>query len=209
MQGSIIIYLGNYTATAGPTIPIFGGIPIAPLAGSFLGIVVSVIIAIYTINRHKDATEKHIDAVKNASSDQIKDARHWRDQKRKQQIKSLIKELEMNMALYQEIFDDVQEGRYLYRQNDFKFILMEKCLSDTPIDDDQINSNLINMYDTIKLSQNFIAVLHDALAGDGVRRANDRIAKIYTDAKPGLELIIGQLKQYEERINNNQQANQN
>ena len=76
----------NTPLTQGPTIwlPILGSIPVnSPLVGSFLGIVVSVIISVVAIKRTGDSnrryietvkleSERHIKAVECASTNQIK-----------------------------------------------------------------------------------------------------------------------------------------
>ena len=177
----------NGLSTQGPSfpmwVPFIAGIPInSPLVGSFLAIVVSVIIALYTINRSaklnrayietvEKTSEEHIEAVKTASSDQIKETRYWIDLKRKQLLKSLIEEIESNINTYKEISAEVEAAQAEAAQSsaaenkgfshiyvDFDFVILEKCLTDTPIDDDQINRNLVKVYNLLKNSQNHIIV---------------------------------------------------
>ena len=69
-------FIFNVLPAQGPTIPrwipILGGIPInSPLVGAFIGIVVSVGIALYSIKRAGDSNRRHIDAVQQSSNDYI------------------------------------------------------------------------------------------------------------------------------------------
>jgi hypothetical protein len=105
-----------------------------PLMGSIIAIVVSVAIAAFTIKRtgdsnrrHIDAVERssreHIEAVEKASADQIIEARYWRDVKRKQQLRSLIQELEENVKICNYLME--KANRNDYNEQFFSFFLLQ------------------------------------------------------------------------------------
>ena len=106
-----IIFIANPTYGPAMWLPVVGWIPVnSPIVGFFLAIVVSVVIAIITIMRTSDSnrryietvreeSERHIAAMERASTNQIDDARYWRDTKRIQLLKLLIQELEENVNL--------------------------------------------------------------------------------------------------------------
>jgi len=148
----------NVLPIQGPTIPIWvpllGGFPInSPIVGSIIAIVVSVTIAMITIKRTgdsnrryietvKEESERHIEAVEKTSADQIKEKRYWRDLNRKQRIKLLIQEFETNVFLYNKLLETVEENVFTGKYFNFILVAIEKCLTDTPIDNNDINHNL-------------------------------------------------------------------
>ncbi len=212
MHDSIMIYLGNYSTTAGPTIPIMGGIPIAPLVGSFLAIVVSVAIAMITIKRNGDSnrryidaveesSRKHIEAVEKTSVDQIIEARYWRDLKRIQQLKSLVQELEENVKMCNNMVERAERKEYIDIFSNLFLTASEKCLADTPIDDDAINHKLLVVYYTMKACDNAINVLRIRdLSQESVELVIEKIAWDYTQNKEDIENTIKLIKLYVQDI---------
>lgn len=143
-------------------VPILGEIPLAPLAGSFLAIVVSVIIAVVTVKRTGDSSRKYIDAVKEASQtqidatkkaskDQMDHARFWIDVKRRQLLRALINELEQNLILYNEIKNSAENEDHCFS---FALTIIEHCLYDTPIDLEDVNRNLLKLHSVMKMFNN-------------------------------------------------------
>lgn len=182
-------------------LPIFGGIPInSPLVGSFLAIIVSVTIAMITIKRTGDSNSRHIKAVEKASTDQIKETRYWIDLKRKQLLKALVRELVINIGLYEFISYQVQNKIYTYRHDNINLIIMEKCLKDTPIDNERINADLITIYIMLKLSQNYIRLLGTSIQENDMKKINDKIVHIYESNKSYLERTLHDLEIYEKSI---------
>jgi hypothetical protein len=110
--------------------------------------------------RYIEAVERsskvHIEAVEKASANQIIDTRYWKDLKRKQLLKMLVQELKNNVILYDKIVKKDEEKRYKGLFMNFSFVALEKCLIDTPIDDDAINLNISIIYYIIKLHNNEI-----------------------------------------------------
>jgi|WetSurMetagenome_2_1015567.scaffolds.fasta_scaffold00641_5 hypothetical protein len=165
-------FIINVLQLQGPTIPtwlpVLGGFPInSPIVGSFIAIFVSVLITLYTVKRNGDSNRRyiesverssreHISAVEKASTYQINYTNYWRDLKRKQQLKSLILELEKNVDLCNYIVEKTNKKEYTEEFFNFFFISIEKCLSDTPIDDSIINNKLLITYYIMKQHDNAI-----------------------------------------------------
>ena len=185
-------------ATIPTWIPLIGGIPInSPMVGSFFGIVISVCIAKYNTDRAVESNKRYIEAIDRASSNQIIEARNLRNLKRKQSLKSLIEELDLNINFYDDVLDALAQENYRRWYLDFQFDIIEKCLVDTPIDDDRINGNLIKFYHLLKTSQNYLIATRTATNHEFIRLANIKIAVNYMKNEDIFELIRTDLVGYE------------
>lgn len=193
--------------------PILGGLPLnSPIFGSFVAIVVSVTIAAYTIKRngdsnrrHIDTVEKttmeHIDAIEKASSDQIIEARYWRDIKRKQQLKLLIQELEENVNLCNYLVEKAEQEDYYKLTFSFFLVAIEKCLADTPIDDNAINEKLLIVYYIIKAHDNEVKVTRiPGLSYESLGEIFQKIAWDYKQNQIYINELIESIRSYEQGI---------
>jgi hypothetical protein len=193
--------------------PMIGGFTISPqIVGSFLAIVVSVVIAMITIKRNGDSnrryidaveksSRKHIEAVEKTSEDQIIEGRYWRDLKRKQQLKSLVQEFNTNKILFNRIAKMDENRGYVSSYLNFNLSVIEKCLTDTPIDDNAINRSLSAMYLIIKSHDNKIIASRSPSLDDETREL--LIQHIATDYKKHLDTLdelVKRINVYEQSI---------
>jgi hypothetical protein len=183
-----------------------------PLVGSFLAIVVSVTIAAFTIKRNGDsnrryieAVEKssreHIEAVEKASANQIIEERYWRDLKRKLLLNSLSQEFIINHLLYISIVNMDEKKDYKSPYSNFNLAIFEKCLADSPINNNAINFSLSAIYRIIKSHDNKISASRSPLFDEETRKFFiEQIAKDYKENSKLLDEIVEQINAYEQSI---------
>lgn len=183
-------------------VPLFGGIPYnSPMVGSFFGVVVSVLIALYNTKRASESNRKHILAVEKTSLDQIKYKELWRNIQRKQLLKSLIEELNTNIIIYNQLLNDVEEKKYNQRFSQFILVILEKCLVNTPIDDDSINHNLLAIYYMVKIHDNKVSATRTAnITKESLEGFINSITDDYKKNKWIFECTLKSLADYEKKI---------
>jgi hypothetical protein len=208
-----IIFIANTTYGPAIWLPVVGWIPVnSPIVGSFLAIVVSVVIAIITIMRTSDSnrryietvreeSERHIAAMERASANQIDDARYWRDTKRIQLLKLLIQELEENVNLCDHLVKKTEQKDYYKLTFSFFLVAIEKCLADTPIDDSTINKKLLIIYYIMKTHDNAVKVTR--IPGISAESLEEIFQKITWDHKQNQKDInetIELIRSYEQEL---------
>lgn len=147
------------------------------------------------------STREHINAVKVSSIEQINTMRRWSNIKRKQLIKSLIEEIKHNIIVYNQLIEKSKKKEYSQQFFNFIFVSMEKCLSDSPIEKEDINHNILVMYYLIKIHDIKISGTRTPnIRKDSLKGLIDSIIKDYKEDKWLFESTVEMLKEYEKNI---------
>lgn len=174
--------------------------------------VVMIFLMLLTILSMQKSTRDHIstveitsrdriNAVEKASKEQIDTMKRWSDIKRKQLLKSLIKEFKSNILIYKELVEIVKNKNYSQMFNNFIYVSLEKCLSNSPIDDDKINHNLLVLYYLIKVHDNKIQATRTAnITNDSLKSLIGTIVKDYEKNRDVINSTIKALEKYEQNI---------
>lgn len=109
-----------------------------------------IVIMIIAIILTEDSSKEHINSVEAATKKQIESWEKWELIQRKQSIKSLIKEFQINGGVYVGLLKKSEEGKDLSIFNNFILKSLENCLYKSPINNELINYNLLNLYYVIK-----------------------------------------------------------
>lgn len=153
-----------------------------------------------TILYMEKSTREHINAVEESSREQINTMRRWSNIKRKQLIKSLIEEIKHNVILYNQFVESEKKG-YSQQFFNFIFVSMEKCLSDSPIDKEDINHNILVMYYLIKTHDSKISATRTPnIHKDSLKGFIDSIIKDYKEDKWLFKSTVEMLEEYEKNI---------
>ena len=147
------------------------------------------------------STRKHINAVEKTSREQIASMGRWSNIKRKQLLKSLIEELNHNVILYNQLIDESKMNKYSQKFNNFIFTSMEKCLSDSPIDKEEINHNILVLYYLIKIHDNKITATRTPnIATESLKGLIESIVNDYKNNQWLFKATIKKVKVYEQNI---------
>ena len=109
-----------------------------------------------TIISTENSTREYINSVESANRKQIESWEKWDSIRRKQSIKSLIKEFKLNMELYDAIKEASIKKTANPPANDFILTSLERSLYNSPIDDDELNQKILLSYYVLKGSANNI-----------------------------------------------------
>jgi hypothetical protein len=180
--------------------------------------IITVIIAIFTIKSTNRSTREYIDtvektskkeidsireniaAVQLASNNQIKHIDKWNNIKRKQLLNALIEELQYNLNIYDEIKECYNNNKIHNILWDFSFVVIERCLEDTPIDDNRINKNNLNIYVAMKLDQEKIQETRRPYKEEYKLDRIKQIVETANNKKEIFGIIVNDLKEYEKKI---------
>ena len=77
---------------------------------------------------------------------------------------------------------------------DFHFVIIEKCLTDTPIDREQTNKDLIEIYHLLRVSQNHLSFMRTGIEPD--EYGNKQITRIFIKNTKLFEDTVTRLKEF-------------
>ena len=140
-------------------------------------------------------------ATYNSAKSYIEEMKRWSDIRRKQMLKSLIEELRQNIIIYEMLIDDIEEKKYHQKFFNFGLVVTEKCLADTPLDNEDINHNILVIYYMIKIHDNKISATRTPnLSQESLNGFINTIASDYSKNKWIIEDTIQMLNDYEQKI---------
>lgn len=185
-------FLGNYFETGS-----------AQISAKFMTLssFVMIFLMLITIIESESSTKKHIEVVEKISLEQINSANRWTDIKRKQLLKSLIRELNQNLDQYELLLKNTKSGVFPQTFSNFILVCMKRCLSDSPIDDKEINYQLMVLYYVIKLHDNKIAATRTPnIKPDSLKGLIGSITEDYKLNKQIILKTIKMISEYEQNI---------
>jgi hypothetical protein len=150
---------------------------------------------------HIDKMQDQIEAYKQASDEHIQSVEKWERIRRKQAVKSLIKEMNHNMILYEQLTEKVENKSFRAQFNNFITVTMERCLSDSPVDNEIINQNILLVYYVIKVHDNKITSSRiPNLGKSSLENLFKTITEDYKVSKSIFEATLKMLEEYEKNI---------
>ena len=105
----------------------------------------------------------------NSATKQIESWERWELIQRRQSIKSLIKEFQLNGGIYVALEKKLKEKKDLSLFNNFILTSLEKSLFKSPIDDELINYNLLKLYYIVKGNDDIIKTTRVPIISDESR----------------------------------------
>ena len=162
------------------------------------------VVAILTSDQ---SSKKHIRVLEKTSHKQIRSQENILNIARKQLIKSLIKELQLNLTVYEQIVETAKNKDFKPRFNNFILTSTEKCLSETPIYIENINKNILTIYYIIRVHDNkIIETRIPSLTPDSLSSLIGAVANDYKNNKELVESTIKMLIEYEQSIKIQEQS---
>jgi hypothetical protein len=163
--------------------------------------VVVILLMLITIISTDEDTKKHIESLEDSTMKQIQSWEKWDNIQRKQFLKSIIKELYLNIDVYNSVSNKLKQEQYNAAFNNFVLISLERSLHNSPVDDKDINQNLLVLYYALKIHYNKIESTRiPNLTEESVKGLIEAIVKDYSSFKVVISETIKMLEEYDKKI---------
>lgn len=165
--------------------------------------IIVIFLMLLTILLTENYSRENMEALEKATQEQIESAEKWQLIKRKQFIQALIKELIHNVSIYEVLQSQMKTENFSSKPHFENFILtsVEKSLSASPIDDDNINHNLLVLYYIMKIDDNKInATRIPKITKESINGLLNSIVSIFEENKGLYEITIEMLRNYEHNL---------
>ncbi len=161
---------------------------------------VTILLMLVTIISTENSTREYINSVESVNRKQIESWEKWDSIRRKQSIKSLIKEFKLNMGVYGCIQIKSDDKNNLMVANNFILTSLEKSLYNSPIDDDEINQKLLDCYYIMKGDDNTLSITRVPSFSESSLYFANSILTNFETKKEIIESTIGMLEKYEQNL---------
>lgn len=162
---------------------------------------IMILLMIFTIISTGRATRQHIETIERESREQTKKNEQWINIKRKQLIKSVIRELKYNISVYGKIKENTENNLYKPHLSNFLYTSVGKCITDSPVDKDEINQRILELYSMAKIHENKIVVTRiPNLTATSIKGLLDSIASEFTTNKHLIEETLEMLEEYDQGL---------
>lgn len=165
---------------------------------STIASLIVILLMLITIISTENSSKEHINSLEDATRKQIES---WELIHRKQSIKSLIKESKLNMTVYEDIKVDSQKEDKSGKFNNFILTSLEKCLYNSPIENEKINHNLLLLYYIMKIHDNKLTATRTAnITKESLSSFINSIATNYEENKKIFEITLKMVEDYEQNL---------
>ncbi len=141
--------------------------------------------------------DEQIKTIQNETNRQIRIEEKWTNIKRKQLIESLIEEIKQNQSIYSRLEKDLEEDPVKSNFQNFITVSLEKCLSDSPIDNEEINHHILGLYYWIKVHDNKLTASRTpSITSESLKGILGAVVKNYKGNEKSYTGLVNLLSEY-------------